>query len=200
MTVADPDTERAGAVLASLGGNSSRHMQAHIDITSEGAVAALFDAVEMTDPASILVVASGGPVVHLARRVNIATMELADWQRTVDLNLTGVFACVSKFAQQRLARPLPGSRIVIIGSSAGMAPGGGTDVAYGASKAGVLGLVRQAALDLATAGITVNVVSPGPVGTPEFMRNTTEEIRGAIGSLVPLKRLAVERHRIGRAE
>jgi NAD(P)-dependent dehydrogenase (short-subunit alcohol dehydrogenase family) len=163
---------------------------AQLDVTRMESVSAAFDAIEADDPASVLVVASGGPVVHLGQQLNVATLDKADWDRTVALNLTGVFCCIQKFAQQRLAARLAHSRIVIIGSAAGDVAGNGTDIAYGASKAALHGLTRQAAFDLAPAGITVNNVAPGPVGTPEFFRNTNEQIRAGIASLAALKRLA----------
>lgn len=187
VVVADFDLERAQGVRAELPG--SAHEALRLDVTDEASIAAVFDAVEAGGPAAVLVVATGGPVVHLGQRVNVATMSQADWDRTVSLNLTGTFCCVRKFAQQRLSAPLEHGRIVLIGSGAGQVAGGGTDVAYGASKAGVIGLTRQAAFDLAPAGITVNNIAPGPVGTPEFFRNTTEPIRAAIAAVVPLKRL-----------
>lgn len=188
VVVADFSLERAREVLASLAGEG--HEVSHIDVTSEESVGAAFDAVEASSPASILVVASGGPVVHLARGVNVATMTMSDWKRTIDLNLTGVFACVAKFAQLRLANPLDQSRIVIIGSAAGLSGGAGTDIAYVSSKAAVFGFVRQSAYELALANVTVNVVAPGPVETAEFIRNTNEQIRAGVASVVPLKRLA----------
>lgn len=188
VVVADFNLERAQEVLASL--EEGGHELSHVDITSEESVGAAFDAVEASSPASILVIASGGPVVHLGRGVNVATMAMSDWKRTIDLNLTGVFCCVQKFAQLRLANPLEQSRIVIIGSSAGFGAGSGTDIGYVSAKAALFGFTRQAAFDLAHANITVNVVAPGPVETPEFLRNTNEQIRAGIASVMPLKRLA----------
>lgn len=188
IVVADVNVERAQEVLASLAGDG--HEATQIDITSEEAVAATFGAVEASDPASILVIASGGPVVHLARGVNVATIDMSDWKRTIDLNLTGVFCCVNQFARLRLANALEHSRIVIIGSAAGLSGGPGTDIAYVSAKAAVFGFARQAAYELSHANITVNVVAPGPVETPEFIRNTNEQIRAGISSFVPLKRPA----------
>lgn len=188
VVVADFNFERAQEVVGSLEGEG--HEASHLDITSEQSVGAAFDAIEASSPASILVIASGGPVVHLARGINVATMTIADWKRTIDLNLTGVFTCVTKFAQLRLVNPLDQSRIVIIGSAAGLTAGGGTDIGYVSSKAAIFGFVRQSAFDLASANITVNVVAPGPVETPEFLRNTNEQIRAGISSVIPLKRLA----------
>lgn len=188
VVVADFNLEGARQVLETLQGRG--HDVARLDVTSDESVNAAFDAVEASDPASVLVIASGGPVVHLGQRVNVATIAKADWDRTVALNLTGVFCCVQKFAQQRLAAPREHSRIIIIGSAAGEVAGNGTDIAYGSSKAAIVGLTRQAAFDLASAGVTVNNVAPGPVGTPEFFRNTNQDIRAGIASLIPLNRLA----------
>jgi NAD(P)-dependent dehydrogenase (short-subunit alcohol dehydrogenase family) len=189
VVVADFNLEGARDVLAGLEG--AGHHVAQLDITRPDSVSAAFDAIEARDPASVLVIASGGAVIHLGQRVNVATIAKADWDKTIELNLTGVFCCVQKFGQQRLAAPLEHSRIIIIGSAAGEVAGNGTDIAYSTSKSALLGLTRQAAFDLAPAGITVNNVAPGPVGTPEFFRNTNEQIRAGIASLTALKRLAI---------
>lgn len=188
LVVADFNLEGARTVQAALPGQG--HVATHIDVTSESSVDTVFDTIEASGPPAVLVVATGGPVVHLGQGANIATLAKQDWDKAVLLNLTGAFHCVQKFAQLRLAAPLAHGRVILIGSGAGQMAGGGTDVSYSAAKAGVVGLTRQAAFDLAPAGITVNNVAPGPVGTPEFVRNTNEHIRAAISASVPLKRLA----------
>jgi NAD(P)-dependent dehydrogenase (short-subunit alcohol dehydrogenase family) len=58
------------------------------------------------------------------------------------------------------------------------------------SKTAIFGFARQAAYELAGAQVTVNVVAPGPVGTAEFFRNTTEQIRAGIASASLFNRLA----------
>jgi NAD(P)-dependent dehydrogenase (short-subunit alcohol dehydrogenase family) len=188
VVVADYNLERAREVLQTLVGDG--HCVFEVDVTSAKSIGAAFDAVEADAPASILVIASGGPIVHLGQAVNIATMALSDWERTLALNVTGVFTCVQKFAQLRLANPIEQSRVVILGSAAGLVAGNGTDIAYMVSKTAIFGLARQAAFELAAAKVTVNVVAPGPVGTPEFYRNTNEHIRGAIASQSLFNRLA----------
>lgn len=187
VVVADFNLEAAQEVFQSLDGEG--HGVSHLDITSEESVGRAFDAIEASSPAGILVVASGGPVVHLANRVDVSTMTMSDWMRTIDLNLTGVFVCVRKFAQLRQANALDQSRIVIIGSAAGLSAGGGVDIAYVTTKAAVFGFVRQSAYELAHSGITVNVVAPGPVETAEFVRRTDEQIRAGFAAAIPLKRL-----------
>lgn len=188
LVLADFNLERAKEVLATLEGDA--HEAIHLDVTDAATISAAFDDVEATNPASVLIVASGGPVVHLGQPGDVASMKLGDWEKTLALNLTGVFNCIQKFAQQRLGNPVEASRIVIIGSAAGLVAGSGTDIAYSVSKTALFGLTKQAALELAPAGVTVNVVAPGPVVTPEFLRNTNEHIRAAIASKSLFNRIA----------
>ncbi|MEB3980791.1 SDR family NAD(P)-dependent oxidoreductase [Mycobacterium sp. 663a-19] len=86
-----------------------------------------------------------------------------DWQRAIDLNLTAPFRCV-RTALPAMVQAGWG-RIVVVASI--VAKRGEAQVsAYTASKHGVLGLVRAAAVEYARAGITVNAVCPGYVDTP----------------------------------
>jgi NAD(P)-dependent dehydrogenase (short-subunit alcohol dehydrogenase family) len=85
-----------------------------------------------------------------------------DWQRVIDVNLTGVFRCTQECA--RAMRDTGGGAIVAIASTnafwveQNMAP-------YNSSKGGVVAFVRSAALDLAPYGIRINAVAPGVVRT-----------------------------------
>jgi len=137
-----------------------------------------------------LVVASGGaPVNPNDALPNVAHMTTADWDRNIALNLTGVFFCVRKFAQLRLARRLEHARIITLTSAAGQGARSPGNVGYVSSKAALIGLTRQVAYDLAHAGITVNTVAPGVVGTPEFYRNSSDEFRKATEQATLLNRL-----------
>ena len=78
-------------------------------------------------------------------------------------------------------------RIVNIASIAGLAAGTGR-TAYGASKAGVIGLTRQMAIELAADGITANAVAPGPVETELTRRMHTPETRKAYHDRTPMRR------------
>lgn len=189
VTVVDRDEAGGKAVLGALPG--AGHAFAAVDILDEASIAEAFDSIEARHPAAVLVVAAGGPVVSLDRRVDSLSMTKSDFEKTFALNVSGVFSCIKKFAQQRSAAPLDGGRIVVIGSSAGEIAGTGTDIGYVTAKAAVLGMVRQLAFDLAPAKVTVNTVAAGPVETPEFVRRTNEQIRAGIASFTLLKRLAV---------
>ena len=85
-----------------------------------------------------------------------------DWRRQLDVNLSGTFYCIQAAAREMAKRKY--GRIVNLSSVAGLI--GPIDLAaYGASKAGIVGLTRAAALDLADFGITVNAIAPGPIET-----------------------------------
>ena len=95
-----------------------------------------------------------------------------DWQRQLDVNLSGTFFCMQLAAREMAKRGY--GRIVNLSSVAGLI--GPIDLAaYGAAKAGIVGLTRAGALDLADFGITVNAIAPGPIETELMLGVWTAE-------------------------
>ena len=85
-------------------------------------------------------------------------MKTNDWQAVIDLNLTGVFLCSRAVARPMLKQK--SGRIINITSVVGLIGNAG-QANYAAAKAGVIGLTRTTAIELARRGITVNAVAPG---------------------------------------
>jgi NAD(P)-dependent dehydrogenase (short-subunit alcohol dehydrogenase family) len=96
------------------------------------------------------------PIVAGPRETDAST-----WRQVLDVNLTGAFLGARAAARVMGA----GGRLIFTGSVLGERPGKGLS-AYSASKAGLVGLAKALALDLAPAGITVNVVAPGWFDSP----------------------------------
>ncbi len=129
------------------------------DITEPDAAERLFGAVEQRwGPVDVLVANAGGGV-----SAPVARTTDEQWHRMLDLNLTAPFRCIRRAIPSMVERGY--GRIVVIASMASKI-GEPYISAYTASKHGVLGLVRSAAVELATKGVTVNAVCPGYVDTP----------------------------------
>jgi NAD(P)-dependent dehydrogenase (short-subunit alcohol dehydrogenase family) len=102
------------------------------------------------------------------------------WRRIIDVNLTGCYHGCRAAAPVLVRRG--GGRIVNIGSVAGR-HGGADGLAYAASKAGIEGMTRRLAIDVARHGVTANVIAPGVIGT-DIRANSAE----VLGDLVDVNR------------
>jgi NAD(P)-dependent dehydrogenase (short-subunit alcohol dehydrogenase family) len=103
--------------------------------------------------------------VEPADDASILDLDLEVWRRVIETNLTGCFLTAKHGARALVRCPGPGRALVFTASPTGvlgLAPG---QDAYSASKAGVLGLMRVAAADLAPFGVRVNAVMPGLTDT-----------------------------------
>ena len=118
-----------------------------------------------------------------AARLEDVTSE--DWDRLVNVNLKGTFYCTR--AVLPIMKKNRYGKIVNIGSRAGL--GKEERTVYAATKAGLIGVTRTWALELAQHNINVNYVGPGPIETEFFMANNTPEQTRAILNTVPLRRM-----------
>ena len=153
------------------------------DVTDEGQVAGIADrSVERFGEVNALVNVVGGS------RPGKTTVDLAldEWNRLLALNLTSTFLMCRAFIPQ-LERA-GGGAIVNVSSGAGIS-GMSANPGYCAAKAGVVALTRALAIDHSSAGIRVNCVAPGPIGTPLMRRNRRPDEIAALGRLMLIGRI-----------
>jgi NAD(P)-dependent dehydrogenase (short-subunit alcohol dehydrogenase family) len=163
LAILDLDSGRAEAAAAGLREEGSEAFALTADVADEAAVTAAFRDIEdrFGGEARVLVNNAG-----IAQFAGIGESSLADFRRIMAVNVDGVFLC-SKAALPLLKRR--GGAIVNLASIAGLV-GFPRMPAYCASKAAVIGLSRQMALDLAPFGIRVNCVCPGRIAGTELDR------------------------------
>jgi NAD(P)-dependent dehydrogenase (short-subunit alcohol dehydrogenase family) len=124
------------------------------------------------------------PVVH------VAEMPEELWERTININLTGVFYCMKYEIRQMLKQK---SGAIVNTSSAGAFKAVPGFSAYDASKIGLFGLTKAAALEVATSGIRINIICPGPTLRTQLIENLTGSIQGQkerMIEMLPMKRMA----------
>jgi 3-oxoacyl-[acyl-carrier protein] reductase/2-hydroxycyclohexanecarboxyl-CoA dehydrogenase len=105
------------------------------------------------------------------------------WRQVIEVNLTGVFFCLQ--AGARIMRGAGRGSIINISSDSRFGNFGQAN--YAASKAGVIGLTRTAARELARKNVRVNAISPGPIDT-EMLQRVPDEMREKLLSGVPMGR------------
>ncbi|MCS5604871.1 MAG: SDR family oxidoreductase, partial [Alphaproteobacteria bacterium] len=112
-----------------------------------------------------------------------------EWQRVIDVNLSGPFLCSQACAPAMIQQG--GGSIVNITSISGLRAST-LRVAYGTSKAGLMHLTKQQAAELGEVGIRVNAVSPGPVDTAMAKAVHSPDIRADYHDAIPLNRYGLE--------
>jgi 3-oxoacyl-[acyl-carrier protein] reductase len=120
----------------------------------------------------------------------VIRMKDEDWDRVLEVNLKGAFL-MTRAASKAMVRAKRGGRIINIASTAG-AMGNAGQANYSAAKAGLIGLTKATARELAHWGILVNAVAPGLIET-DMAATLPEDAREALLAQVPLKRIGSAR-------
>ncbi len=169
--------------LANVARESDRVFAIAADVTDEAAMAALHaDAEKARGPFDIVVANAGMSGSSPAHRTS-----LADWQHTLDVNLTGSFLTVKPALAGMTARK--SGRIVFVASTAGL-KGYAYVAPYVAAKHGVVGLMRALATELVRTGVTVNAVCPGFVET-DMLQESVQRIIEKTGRTVEQARASL---------
>jgi NAD(P)-dependent dehydrogenase (short-subunit alcohol dehydrogenase family) len=181
VTIADVDAERGAALADELGATFVA-----TDVTDEAQVQAAVDAAAGEDGLRVSVSCAGiGPAEKTAGRKG--PHDLALFERVIAINLIGSFNVLRLAAAKMLANTPDddGQRGVHINTASIAAFDGQIgQVAYSASKGGIVGLTLPAARDLAQSGIRVCAIAPGLFDTP-LLAGLPEEVRTSLGATVP---------------
>jgi 3-oxoacyl-[acyl-carrier protein] reductase len=193
VVVSDIDEKAANQVADRLG---KQAWALTMDVSNAESISAGFAALAERSARCDVLVNNAG----VAKTFPFIDFPLDEWRRHLDINVTGTFLCGQHAA--RMMRQRGSGRIVNLASVAGMRASPGR-TAYGTSKAAVIALTRQMAIDLAPFGITANAVAPGPIataltqqlhsqtarqaflqGTPAARYGTPAEVAAAVAFLV----------------
>lgn len=178
--IAGRRAERNAEVLDELG---PEHAAFELDVTDESSVRdAIGATVSRYGRLDILVNNAG-----IGQRASVMELDLADWQRVLNTNVTGAFLCIKHAARQMTSQRA--GKIVNIASIYGLiAPSKGLQVAYTVSKHALIGLTKVNAVELMPLGIQVNAIAPG-----WFFSEMTEELRGTAFEEAALRRIPAAR-------
>jgi len=179
--VASPEIEKNEDVAEEIRACSGEATTINLDVTSPDSVKEAF-AKTIKDKSRIDVLVNNAGV---ARDGLAVRMKLADWDLVMKINLQGAFLCAQAV--------LPGmmksrwGRIINISSVVGQAGSAG-QANYAASKAGLIGLTKALAQEMASRGITVNAIAPGYIAT-DMTAVLPEDVKQKILASVPLGRM-----------
>lgn len=170
-------SDELDALASSLRASSGRAQALRGSVTSEADCSRVVEeTIARLGGLDILVNNAGAD--HGLDRVPFSELALAEWQRVLEVNLTGTFLMCRAAVAPMTARKF--GRIVNISSVAAIR-GLPKRAAYAASKAGILGLTLSMAAELAPMGVTVNAVCPGPIETARA--RSTASSRATSGSM-----------------
>ena len=173
--------DNAAATAAAITDAGGRAEAIAIDVTDAGAVAeAVAGVIARHGRVDILVNNAG-----ITRDQLMLRMKRDDWDAVIATNLTAAFTCI-----QAVLRPMVkqrGGRIVNVSSVVGQSGNAG-QANYAASKAGLIGLTKSLALEVASRNITVNAVTPGLIDT-EMTRAISAGAHEEWASRIPMQRL-----------
>lgn len=184
VIIADINDQAGIALEKQLNQTTNTAHYIHVDVTNEEQVkAAVAAAVNQFGKLDIMFNNAGISIPS-----SITEMTLSNWQKVIDINLTGVFLG-AKYAIEQMLKTGGGS--IINNSSILGTVGKANNGAYSAAKGGVTNFTRTLALEVAARGIRVNSVSPGYTDTPILAGKNPKE-KAVLAAAHPMGRLGLD--------
>jgi 3-oxoacyl-[acyl-carrier protein] reductase len=181
IVVASPEIEKNEEVAEEIRACSGDAVTLNLDVTSQESIKTGFARI-LQDKGRVDVLVNNAGITRDGLAVR---MKQPDWDLVMKINLEGAFLC-AQAALPGMMRNRWG-RIINIASVVGQAGSAG-QANYAASKAGLIGLTKALAQEMATRSITVNAVAPGYIAT-DMTKVLPEEVKAKILAAVPLGRM-----------
>jgi len=173
----EENAKKVAQEIISLGGQAD---SVQADISNYEEANNMMKNILKEQPVDILINNAG-----ITRDTLLVRMKEEDWDRVINVNLKGVFNCTQAVAKSMMKQR--SGRIVNISSVIGLIGNEG-QANYAASKAGIIGFSKTVARELATRGVTVNIIAPGYIKT-DMTEQISDEAKEKLASLIPMKRL-----------
>lgn len=184
VTIADVNKEGAECIVEHIKSSGGQAQFVHTDVSEESDVKAMVDQAIATygrldGACNAAGISQRGKILH--------ELSLAEWDRCHGINLRGLFLC-NKYQILAMLETGGGAIVDIASTVSVVAVPNAAE--YCSSKAGVMGLVRGAAIDYATKGIRINAVLPGVTATPMLISAIAQDpgLEKALTDVLPMKR------------
>ncbi len=181
VVVADRDVAAAEQTAGKCRSKGLRALAMNVDVGSNSSIASLFERIAAEVGRCDVLVNNAG----IAKTYPFCEYPMEHWRAVMDINVTGPMFLTQEAA--RYMKKEGWGRIVNIASVNGLRASAGR-AAYGTSKSAVIGLTRQAAIELAEFGITANAIAPGPIETPMVTTLHSQVTRDNYLRAVPMGR------------
>ncbi|MCR5856767.1 SDR family NAD(P)-dependent oxidoreductase [Mesorhizobium sp. J428] len=192
VALADIDREGLDRAVGAIAAAGGRAEPVQLDVSDRGAIRQATDDLVARRGRLDAMVANAGVTAgpgYLTELGQINAVDDGQWDRVLQINLTGVFATIQAAAKHMKAQK--SGRIIAVASVAGLKSEVMCGYAYTATKSAVVNLVRQSAMELAAYDVMVNGIAPGPFRTNiAGGRIRQPDVAQQFASMVPLGRIA----------